>query len=53
MIRFWATIKGLCYREINLFCEEKMFKKNHRDGFLGKRVVWEVWEVLLNIFEIQ
>ena len=30
-----------------------MFKKNHRDGFLGKRMVWEVWEVLLNIFEIQ
>lgn len=30
MIRLWATIKGLCYRKINLFCEEKMFKQLQR-----------------------
>ena len=33
MIRFWATIKGLCYREINLFCEEKMLKKKSQRWF--------------------
>ena len=32
MIRFWPTIKCLCYRKISLFCK-KLWKKYHRDTF--------------------
>ena len=30
MIRFWSTIKGLCYRKISLFCEKTMKKEKKK-----------------------